>query len=210
MVVRHRAINLARSNGNTLRRTASDDQRLVAMRRDDDLFESAAQHEETRQLQNALARLPGAQAEVIALAYFGQLSHTEIAAQLGLPAGTVKARPGKAQSRHLHSRSLTLRERLRTPAISAAPVGSACLPGRCRDVARCASSSGTASVNSWSQSRRFDLKESSASSTHQRPALGLDRGRVGDVSAAKTSDRCVIRSDRIGRSASVWHVGTGH
>jgi RNA polymerase sigma-70 factor, ECF subfamily len=40
----------------------------------------------------SLAMLPDAQAEVITLAYYGQLSHTEIAARLGLPAGTVKGR----------------------------------------------------------------------------------------------------------------------
>ena len=39
-----------------------------------------------------LADLPVAQREVIALAYFGQLSHTEIAEQLSLPVGTVKGR----------------------------------------------------------------------------------------------------------------------
>lgn len=40
----------------------------------------------------ALRRLPGAQAEVIALAFFGELTHSEIAEQLALPAGTVKGR----------------------------------------------------------------------------------------------------------------------
>lgn len=40
----------------------------------------------------ALRQLPEAQAEVIALAFFGELSHSEIAAQLGLPKGTVKGR----------------------------------------------------------------------------------------------------------------------
>lgn len=40
----------------------------------------------------SLRRLPEAQAEVIVLAFFGELSHSEIAAQLGLPAGTVKGR----------------------------------------------------------------------------------------------------------------------
>ncbi len=40
----------------------------------------------------ALRQLPGAQAEVIALAFFGELSHSEIATQLGLPKGTVKGR----------------------------------------------------------------------------------------------------------------------
>lgn len=43
-------------------------------------------------LRASLERIPGAQAEVIALAYYGELSHTEIAQQLGLPEGTVKGR----------------------------------------------------------------------------------------------------------------------
>lgn len=40
----------------------------------------------------SLRELPAAQAEVIALAFFGELSHSEIAAQLDLPSGTVKGR----------------------------------------------------------------------------------------------------------------------
>jgi RNA polymerase sigma-70 factor (ECF subfamily) len=40
----------------------------------------------------ALARLPEAQAEVITLGFFGELTHTEIAQQLNLPPGTVKGR----------------------------------------------------------------------------------------------------------------------
>jgi RNA polymerase sigma-70 factor, ECF subfamily len=47
---------------------------------------------ETDALQGALAELPTAQAEVIRLAFFGELSHSEIAQQLDLPAGTVKGR----------------------------------------------------------------------------------------------------------------------
>lgn len=43
-------------------------------------------------LRAALAGLPEAQAEVIALAYFGQMTHSEIAKGLSLPAGTVKGR----------------------------------------------------------------------------------------------------------------------
>jgi len=39
-----------------------------------------------------LRRLPETQAEVIVLAFYGGLSHSEIAAQLALPAGTVKGR----------------------------------------------------------------------------------------------------------------------
>ncbi|MEA2405599.1 MAG: hypothetical protein QOE08_2246 [Thermoleophilaceae bacterium] len=43
-------------------------------------------------LRAMLRGLPDTQAEVIVLAYFGELSHSEIAAQLSLPAGTVKGR----------------------------------------------------------------------------------------------------------------------
>ena len=43
-------------------------------------------------LRGRLAQLPDAQAQVITLAYFGQLSHSEIAARLSLPPGTVKGR----------------------------------------------------------------------------------------------------------------------
>ena len=39
-----------------------------------------------------LADLPDAQREVITLAFYGQLTHTEIAERLHLPAGTVKGR----------------------------------------------------------------------------------------------------------------------
>lgn len=43
-------------------------------------------------LRATLATLPEAQAEVIELAFFGELSHGEIAQQLDLPRGTVKGR----------------------------------------------------------------------------------------------------------------------
>jgi RNA polymerase sigma-70 factor, ECF subfamily len=47
---------------------------------------------ESEALLASLRRLPEAQAEVIVLAFYGELTHSEIAAQLGLPAGTVKGR----------------------------------------------------------------------------------------------------------------------
>jgi len=43
-------------------------------------------------LRSALGQLPDAQAQVITLAFFGELTHTEIAKQLDLPSGTVKGR----------------------------------------------------------------------------------------------------------------------
>ena len=41
---------------------------------------------------SSLRLLPEAQSEVILLAFYGELSHSEIASRLGLPAGTVKGR----------------------------------------------------------------------------------------------------------------------
>ncbi len=47
---------------------------------------------DNQELEDLLAQLPEAQAEVITLAFFGGLSHVAIAEQLGLPEGTVKGR----------------------------------------------------------------------------------------------------------------------
>jgi RNA polymerase sigma-70 factor, ECF subfamily len=90
-VVRYRAIDLARRNGQHASRHASEDQ-LETHPAADDPFVTVAQRDDAQRLQALLAMLPDAQAEVITLAYYGQLSHTEIAAQLDLPTGTVKGR----------------------------------------------------------------------------------------------------------------------
>ena len=58
----------------------------------DQAAEDAVAAEDSHHLMELLARIPEAQREVIGLAFFGQLSHTEIAERLGLPAGTVKGR----------------------------------------------------------------------------------------------------------------------
>lgn len=48
--------------------------------------------EDTARLGAALARLPPPQRDLIEKAYFGDLTHTEIATQTGLPLGTIKSR----------------------------------------------------------------------------------------------------------------------
>lgn len=54
---------------------------------------SRAIHNETaRLMRDALSQLPGEQRQAIELAFFGGLTHSEIAAQLGHPLGTAKAR----------------------------------------------------------------------------------------------------------------------
>ena len=88
-IVRNRAIDAAR------RESARRPLRL-ADRRDEATARSPSDEviarSEAGVLRDRLAELPDAQAQVIALAYYGQLSHREIAAQLSLPPGTVKGR----------------------------------------------------------------------------------------------------------------------
>ncbi|HEV3464181.1 MAG TPA: sigma-70 family RNA polymerase sigma factor [Actinomycetota bacterium] len=58
----------------------------------DDGRELAERYARASEVQGALERLPSEQREVLALAYFGELTQTEIADRLGVPLGTVKAR----------------------------------------------------------------------------------------------------------------------
>jgi RNA polymerase sigma-70 factor (ECF subfamily) len=58
----------------------------------DDGRELAERYARAVEVRGALERLPSEQREVLTLAYFGELSQTEIADRLELPLGTVKAR----------------------------------------------------------------------------------------------------------------------
>jgi len=51
-----------------------------------------ARREEGREIRDALGRLPEEQSRVIELAYFGGLTHVEIASMLDMPVGTIKGR----------------------------------------------------------------------------------------------------------------------
>ncbi len=54
--------------------------------------ETLVLRQESTRLKAALAQLPQAQRELVEKAYFGELSHSEIARQTGLPLGTIKSR----------------------------------------------------------------------------------------------------------------------
>ncbi len=62
-----------------------------------------ALQQETAQLRDAMAALPEAQRQLIEKAYFGDLSHREIASQTGLPLGTIKSRIRLALDRLRHA-----------------------------------------------------------------------------------------------------------
>lgn len=70
---------------------------------DPDQADALALQQETEQLGQALAALPQKQRDLINKAYFGDLSHSEIADQTGLPLGTIKSRIRLALDRLRHN-----------------------------------------------------------------------------------------------------------
>ena len=90
-VVRNRAIDAVRRHDKHASRRVGDD-RLDGHAAPDDVAGHVAARADSERLRPLLARIPDAQREVIALAFYGELSHAEIAARLELPPGTVKGR----------------------------------------------------------------------------------------------------------------------
>ena len=62
-----------------------------------------ALQQDSRRLEDALKQLPEKQRELIERAYFGDLTHSEIAAETGLPLGTIKSRIRLALERLRHT-----------------------------------------------------------------------------------------------------------
>lgn len=58
----------------------------------EDASQIVALEQETTRLRDALKRLKPAQREMVEKAYFGELSHSDIRAETGLPLGTIKSR----------------------------------------------------------------------------------------------------------------------
>lgn len=91
-IVRHRAIDALRHDGARRRAEAPDGRPLETAPAPGSVHDEAVGRSEHQALAALLHELPLAQAQVIALAYSGGLSHREIAEQLSLPPGTVKGR----------------------------------------------------------------------------------------------------------------------
>jgi RNA polymerase sigma-70 factor (ECF subfamily) len=91
-IVHHRAIDHLRRATVHDRRRASDEgmeERFEAPERTD---AEVARRDEAQTVRRAIDELPADQCQVIELAYFGGFTHTEIAAMLETPVGTVKGR----------------------------------------------------------------------------------------------------------------------
>ncbi len=70
-----------------------------------DQHDALEMQQETDRLGAALAQLPQKQRDLIERAYYGDLSHSEIAAETGLPLGTIKSRIRLALERLRHQMS---------------------------------------------------------------------------------------------------------
>ena len=90
-IARNRAIDSLRRQGRHDRHRA-DAEMAERLRVPGDVEDDIIGSEQAARLRSTLARLPPTQRDVIALAYFGELSTPEIAAELSLPLGTVKGR----------------------------------------------------------------------------------------------------------------------
>jgi RNA polymerase sigma-70 factor (ECF subfamily) len=91
-IVRNRAIDALRRRSVRDRGVVVEEgieERLVAPERTD---LEVARREEAREIRDALDALPEEQSRVIELAFFGGLTHAQIAAMLDAPVGTIKGR----------------------------------------------------------------------------------------------------------------------
>lgn len=98
LMTRSRIIDRLRARGRRLRVVASstDDANETAEAADASVAESAAdtanRNEEAMRVRTVLDKLPAEQRQAIELAFFSELTHHQIADQLGQPLGTIKAR----------------------------------------------------------------------------------------------------------------------
>ncbi len=91
-VVHNRAIDAFRRQGPRDRRDISDEGIAERLPAPDATDAEVERRDDARQVRTALDELPPDQRRVIELAYFGGLTHNQIAEMLDLPPGTVKGR----------------------------------------------------------------------------------------------------------------------
>ena len=91
-VVHNRAIDLFRRESARTGQDVNAEGIVERMPAPEDTAGEVQSHEDADEVRTALNNLPEEQRQVIELAYFGGFTHTEIAAMLQLPAGTVKGR----------------------------------------------------------------------------------------------------------------------
>jgi len=110
LLTRSRVIDRLRARKRRLRvvdsATGDEDAEVADASTMESAADTADKNDEAARVRSVLNNLPSEQREAIELAFFGDLTHHEIAARLGEPLGTIKAR--------IRRGLLKLRERLRT------------------------------------------------------------------------------------------------
>lgn len=106
-IVHYRGIDALRRGTRHQRDVGLDDVRAEDLQAPELTDTTVVKRDESRQVRRWLTDLPIEQREVIELAYFEELTHVEMADNLGLPLGTVKGRLRLAHEK-LHRRSLWL------------------------------------------------------------------------------------------------------
>ena len=110
LLTRSRVIDRLRARTRRLRvvdsATGDEDADVADASTMESAADTADKNDEAARVRSVLNNLPSEQREAIELAFFGHLTHHEIAARLGEPLGTIKAR--------IRRGLLKLRERLRT------------------------------------------------------------------------------------------------
>ena len=110
LLTRSRVIDRLRARKRRLRvvdsATGDEDADVADASTMESAADTADKNDEAARVRSVLNNLPAEQREAIELAFFGDLTHHEIAARLGEPLGTIKAR--------IRRGLLKLRERLRT------------------------------------------------------------------------------------------------
>ena len=91
-VVHNRAVDAFRRQGSRDRRDISDEWIAERLPAPDATDAEVERRDDARQVRTALDELPPDHRRVIELAYFGGLTHNQIAEMLDLPPGTVKGR----------------------------------------------------------------------------------------------------------------------
>ncbi len=91
-IVRNRAIDLLRREVLQAPTLRFDEEMQEKRPSGEDTDAEALRREAARQVRGALDVLPSDQMRVVELAYFGGLTHSQIADMLGMPLGTVKGR----------------------------------------------------------------------------------------------------------------------
>lgn len=89
-LARHKAIDLVRREANVRKRTADVDLELEEAA--DDVDQEAWQRIRRERVLEAITHLTPLQREAVELAFFGGLTHVEVAERLGIPLGTAKTR----------------------------------------------------------------------------------------------------------------------